>query len=181
MKKAVLLLATGFEEIEAVTICDVLRRGQIEVSMASIGEPSVVGAHGIQLQADSLMAEVQGELFDAVILPGGMVGTENLLASAEVTTFLQHHAEAGRLVSAICAAPWVLYKAKLLQDKQATIYPGLEEKISGSSGDDSVVQDGNIITSKGPATAMEFSLALLRELAGEQVASEVGRGLLFYP
>ncbi|MDA3969910.1 MAG: DJ-1/PfpI family protein [Desulfobulbaceae bacterium] len=180
MKTALLILAHGFEEIEAVTICDVLRRGDIQVTMAGIGATAMRGAHDIIIQADVVLADV-GDLFDAIILPGGMGGTENLLGSADVTTLLKRHAEAGKLVAAICAAPWVLARADLLAGVQATIYPGLESKITGTCSNDRVVQDGMIITSRGPATAMEFSLALVQELVGEEMGVEVGKGLLYYP
>lgn len=181
MKTALLLIAEGFEEIEAVTICDVLRRGHIQVSMAGLGGISVCGAHDIIVQTDILLADVGETLFDVIILPGGMGGTENLLGSDTVTTLLQRHAKAGKLVGAICAAPWVLAKADLLTGKQATIYPGLEDKIPAPCDSAAVVQDGNIITSKGPATAMEFSLALVQELGGEGMGAAVGKGLLYYP
>lgn len=181
MKTAVLLIAEGFEEIEAVTICDVLRRGHIQVTMAGIGGTVVRGAHGISMQTDVMLAEVGDRLFDAIILPGGMGGTENLLGSATTTTLLQRHGAAGKLVCAICAAPWVLARAGLLENREATIYPGLESKLTTTCGAGTVIQDGNVITSKGPATAMEFALALVEELAGEQARVEVGKGLLYYP
>jgi 4-methyl-5(b-hydroxyethyl)-thiazole monophosphate biosynthesis len=147
--------------------------------MAGIGGTMIRGAHDITMQVDGPLAEVE-DLFDAIILPGGMGGTENLLASSETITLLKRHAEAGKLVCAICAAPWVLDKADLLAGKQATIYPGLESKLSGTWCADPVVQDGVILTSKGPATAMAFALALVKELAGEAVSIEVGKGLLYY-
>ncbi len=181
MKTALLILAHGFEEIEAVTICDVLRRGDIQVTMAGIGGTAMRGAHDIIIQADVVLADVGEGLFDAIILPGGMGGTENLLGSTAVTTLLKRHAEAGKLVAAICAAPWVLAQADLLAGVQATIYPGLESKITGTCSNDRVVQDGMIITSRGPATAMEFSLALVQELVGEGMGVGVGKGLLYYP
>lgn len=179
MKTALLLIAAGFEEIEAVTICDVLRRGGVKVSMAGLGASVIRGAHDISIQADLRLEEVAETLFDAIILPGGMGGTQNLLASETTTTLLKRHAQAGKLVTAICAAPWVLAQADVLLDKNATIYPGLEEKLPGVCGLETVVQDGNIITSKGPATAMEFAIALLRELVGEAKSVEVGQGLLY--
>ena len=179
MKTALLLIADGFEEIEAVTICDVLRRGHIQLSMAGIGTTAIRGAHDIVMQTDLLLEDVGDTLFDAIILPGGMGGTENLLGSESTASLLKHHAEAGKLICAICAAPWVLGQANLLEGKQATIYPGLEDKIPGKCGVDAVVQDGNIITSRGPATAMEFALALVKELAGDPMAAQVGQGLLY--
>ena len=180
MKTALLLIAEGFEETEAVTICDVLRRGQIEVIMAGLGGIAIRGAHDIVIQTDMMLEDVGDTIYDAMILPGGMGGTENLLASKRTTALLKSHAAAGKLVSAICAAPWVLDQADILTGKTATIYPGLESRISGTCDSSTVVHDGNIITSKGPATAMEFALALVRELAGDMMRIEVAKGLLYH-
>jgi 4-methyl-5(b-hydroxyethyl)-thiazole monophosphate biosynthesis len=179
MKTALLLIAEGFEETEAVTICDVLRRGQIKVTMAGLGGTLMCGAHDIVIQTDVMLADIGDTLYDAVILPGGLGGTENLLASTATTELLKRHAVAGKLVSAICAAPWVLDQAELLTGRTATIYPGMEGKINGTCSGSTVVQDGNIITSKGPATAMEFGLALVGELAGDMMRTEVAKGLLY--
>ncbi len=181
MKTALVLLATGFEETEAVTIIDVLRRGQIKVTSASLGDTLVQGAHDIAVKADMRMDELGDKIFDAVILPGGMGGTENLMDSEAVKKILQSHAASSKIVGAICAAPWVLEKADLLKAKKATIYPGLEDKLCSAAATvaDHVVSDGNIITSKGPGTAMEFAVALVGRLAGEDVAGQVATGLLF--
>lgn len=181
MKTALVLLANGFEETEAVTIIDVLRRGQINVTAASLGDTLVQGAHDIVVKADVRMDELAEKLFDAVILPGGMGGTENLMGSQDVKEILQRHAVSNKIVGAICAAPWVLEKADLLDAKKATIYPGLEDKLCSAAETvaDHVVSDGNIITSKGPGTAMEFAVALVGRLAGEEVAGQVANGLLF--
>lgn len=181
MKTALILLAAGFEEVEAVTIIDVLRRAQVEVTAASLGEPLVEGAHGIKVMADTVLAEVTGRLFDAVVLPGGMGGTENLLASAPVLALLRHHADQGRLVSAICAAPLVLEKAGLLAGKNAAIYPGLDNRLTSAAAVcvENVVEDGAIVTSRGPATAMAFALRLARRLVGGPQADQVAAGLLY--
>ncbi len=181
MKTALILLATGFEETEAVTIIDVLRRGKVEITSASLGEPLVKGAHAITVMADTVLDDVKDRSFDAVILPGGMGGTDNLLASADVRALLQRHAEEGRIVSAICAAPLVLEKAGLLTGKKATIYPGLDSKLASAAQVSSatVVADGKIITSKGPGTAMDFALHLVERLAGKMMADQVAEGLLY--
>ncbi len=181
MKKALILLATGFEETEAVTIIDVLRRGKIAITSASLDQKLVEGAHAIHVKADVVIDQITEQLFDAVIMPGGMGGTENLLASKKVQSMLIKHADAGKIVSAICAAPMVLEQAQLLKEKKATIYPGLEDKLVSASelSTSKVVTDGNIITSKGPATAMQFALTLVETLAGTDMAKEVAAGLLF--
>lgn len=184
MKTALVLLATGFEETEAVTIIDVLRRGEIDVTSASLGDTLVQGAHDIVVKADTKLDELNDDkIFDAVILPGGMGGTENLMGSNAVIKILQRHASSSKIVGAICAAPWVLEKADLLDDRKVTIYPGLEGKLCSAAAivTDHVVSDGNIITSKGPGTAMEFAVALVGRLAGEDVAGQVAAGLLFSP
>lgn len=181
MKTALILLATGFEETEAVTIIDVLRRANVVVTSASLGEPLVEGAHAIKVMADTVLAKVKDRLFDVVILPGGMGGTNKLLASDEVAGLLQGHAQQGRIVSAICAAPLVIEKAGLLTGKRATIYPGLGDKLVSAVevSADSVVEDGKVITSKGPATAMEFALHLVALLVGKTMADQVAAGLLY--
>lgn len=182
MKTALIILAPGFEETEAVTIVDILRRGNIEVTSASLkGSLLVKGAHAIEIKADTSLADVTEKLFDAVILPGGMGGTNNLLASDDVRDILIRHAGQSRLVSAICAAPLVLEKAGLLANKKVAIYPGLEDKLLAASQavDDMVVADGQIMTSKGPGTAMEFALALVDTLAGKMMAEQVAAGLVY--
>lgn len=181
MKTALILLATGFEETEAVTIIDVLRRAHVEITSASLDDLLVEGAHAIKIMADNALVDVQEQIFDAIILPGGMGGTNNLLASEDVRALLEKHSAQGSIVSAICAAPLVLEKAGLLAGKRATIFPGLEDKLVSSvqvTGD-IVVSDGEIITSKGPGTAMEFALHLVEKLAGRMMADQVADGLLF--
>lgn len=181
MKTALIILATGFEEIEAVTIIDILRRAKVEITSASLDDTLVVGGHAIQIMADTKLADVTEKLFDAIILPGGMAGTDNLLASEAVRVMLKKHADQGRIVSAICAAPLVLEKAGVLAGTRATIYPGLDAKLLSAAqvSGDSVVEDGNVITSKGPGTAMEFALHLVERLAGKMMADQVAGGLLF--
>ncbi len=182
MKTALILLAPGFEETEAVTIIDVLRRGNIEITSASLAETLLVkGAHAIEVKADTSFNDIKNTLFDAMILPGGMGGTEKLLASDDVGVLLQEHADQGRVVSAICAAPLVLEKAGLLAGKKATIYSGMEDKLHSVSqvGAEKVVEDGQIVTSKGPGTAMEFALTLVGKLAGKMMADQVADGLLY--
>lgn len=180
MTTILVILAEGFEEIEAVTIIDILRRGGLTVTTAGLSGPLVTGAHGITLEVEEVVTDLEGGNFSAVVLPGGMVGTKNLLKSPQVKALLQSHAGTGKIVAAICAAPWVLEEAGLLAGKEATIYPGLEDKICSatSSPHPSVVTDGNIITSKGPATAMEFALTLLQKLSDTPTAQQVSRDIL---
>ncbi len=181
MSNILVILAEGFEETEAVTIIDVLRRGNITVTAAGLTSSLITGAHGITIQADTTLMALTDQLFNGVILPGGMGGTKNMLNSTELIALLQRHAAAGKVTAAICAAPWVLEKANLLEGKKATIYPGLEDKLISTSATTpaEVIKDDKIITSKGPGTAMSFALALVAEFADDDTANQVAKGLLF--
>jgi len=170
MKKAIVFLAEGFEEVEALTVVDVLRRGGVEVTTMSITEdPYVDGAHGIEVLADA----------DMLVLPGGMPGASNLRGSAVVCSSVQSFVSAGKLVGAICAAPYVLGELGVLNGKKATCYPGFEDKLHGAAYTATRVQrDGNIITGNGPSSALPFALALLAAIAGEDTAQQVADGML---
>lgn len=180
MKKVNIYLAEGFEEIEAIIIIDVLRRGDIDAKMVSIKkELVVVGAHGIPITADLLLREIDPNA-DGHILPGGMPGTENLFQNENLKKIFSEAKEKGKLIGAICAAPSALGRWGLLEGKQATCYPGFEKLLVGASvKSEIVVKDGNLFTSKGPGTAMEFGLALIEELVGRETKEEVKAGLLY--
>jgi len=180
MKKVNVYLADGFEEIEAITIIDILRRGDVNVQMISIKKDLiVVGAHGIPVRADKTLSEMEVDA-DGHVLPGGMPGTENLFHEENLKKVLSKAFAEGKLLGAICAAPSALGRWGLLEGKKATCYPGFEEMLIGASlKNDSVVKDGNIFTSKGPGTAMEFGLALVEELVNRETKEEVKAGLLF--
>jgi 4-methyl-5(b-hydroxyethyl)-thiazole monophosphate biosynthesis len=177
MTKVAVLIADGFEEIEAVTIVDVLRRGGVEVVLAGLEGRAVLGAHGIRVDVDAGVAQVSAEQVDAVVLPGGQRNAEQLRDDARVQGLLRAVASAGKLVGAICAAPIALERAGLLEGKQATSYPGFELP-SAEYSSERVVEDGKVITSRGPGTAMEFSLALVRRLVGHGKATELRQGML---
>lgn len=180
MEKIGIILAEGFEEIEAVTIIDVLRRANLTVLAVGLDNLKVTGAHAITVTADCVLTDLRGQILAGVILPGGLPGTKNLLASPELIDFLQQHAKAGKVTAAICAAPWVLAKANLLTAKQATIYPGMEDKLStATASPERVVEDGMVITSKGPGTAMDFALTLVTKFTNAAKANQVAQGLLF--
>jgi 4-methyl-5(b-hydroxyethyl)-thiazole monophosphate biosynthesis len=180
MKRAVLFLATGFEETEATGTVDVLRRGNIETRIVSItGERKVTGAHGIAVCADALFEETDLSGIDALILPGGMPGASNLNACEPLKKCLVKHYEEGKLVAAICAAPLVLGGLGLLKGRRATCYPGFESYLSGAAlTDEGAVADGNIITGKGPGFVFDFALCVVAFLQTESVADEVANGLL---
>ncbi len=179
-KTALVVLADGFEEIEAVTPIDILRRAGVEVIIAGVGKRTITGAHGITIEADLLLEQYQ-ELPDALVLPGGMPGAKNLQDSEALSGLIQKMKKAGKLIGAICAAPaLVLSKAGVLEGRKATCYPGFEKdfgpKVTFSP--ERVVRDGMIVTSRGPGTALEFSLELVSQLVGSQSAEKLSHGVL---
>lgn len=177
MARVLIPLVDGFEEIETFTIVDVLRRAGIEAITAGLSGNIVQGAHGVKVYADDRMIDTNIDKFDAIVLPGGYPGYQNLMRSQAVNLALHEFAKKGKLIGAICGAPLVLAKAGLLKDRRATVYPGMEKELD-MPRDDRVVIDKNIITSQGPGTAMEFAIALVRKLVGESKAEEVKKQLL---
>jgi protein deglycase len=175
--QALVPLAEGFEEIEAVTIIDVLRRGGIEVITAALAGSPVRGSHGIALECDATLESVASRDFDAVVLPGGMPGAKNLKEDGRLRELVRRSAARGKLVGAICAGPIALEAAGLLAGKRATSYPG-HELPSAQRVEEPVVTDGNIVTSRGPGTALEFALALVARLAGTETATRLRAAML---
>lgn len=174
MAKALLFLAPGFEEIEALGIVDTLRRAGVVVVITGLQKGSIVGAHGINVMPDSAMDAITIEDFDAVILPGGNPGYVNLGKDQRVLDFATRAFETGKIVAAICAAPSVLAKEGILKGKKATIYPGKEADLTGAEHvNERVVVDGTVVTSQGPGTAIEFGIKLIELLVGKQRAQEV--------
>jgi len=167
--RILVLLADGFEEIEAITVIDVLRRADIEVDTVGITGAWVTGSHGIKVMADKKISEIDVEKYDGIVLPGGSKGVENLERSSKVKEVLEKMNEKGKLIAAICAAPSVLAKFHILDNKRATIYPGMERELPYPR-DERVVVDENVITSQGPGTAMEFALAIVEKLLGREKA-----------
>lgn len=179
-KKVLVILADGFEEIEAITPIDVLRRAGLEVALAGLSGKTVSGAHGVKFQAD-LMLDDYHSLPDAVVLPGGMPGARNLGESKKVAELIKKMDSQKKIVGAICAAPALaLAPTGILDGKKATCYPGFEKNFpaSVSFSDARVVVDGNVITSRGPGSALEFALELVRRLAGREAAEALSEGLL---
>lgn len=180
MSTAAVFLADGCEEVEALTQVDFLRRAGIKVITAGIGKKTITGGHDIQITADAEVDRLD-EALDAVIIPGGMPGAENIANSQKANDIIQNSYEAGKLVAAICAAPAVvLAPTGILAGKKATCYPSFEEKLTGdiTFTEDRVVTDGNVITSRGPGTAAEFAVAIIRYLEGDKAADEVHRKTL---
>ena len=180
MAKVLIPLANGFEDIEAVSIVDVLRRGGVEVVTASIhGTSGVRSAHGIDMRADALFDDVEDDDFDAIVLPGGGEGTENLKACGPLIRRLQRQREENRLICAICAAPTVLAAAGVLDEGvHVTCYPTCQMDLDREWSPAAVVSDGLIITGQAPGSALLFSLVVLQALVGSPVAKKVARGMV---
>lgn len=179
MKSALILFADGSEELEAVTVIDILRRGGIEVTIAGLHEGPHRGSRGTVLLPDTTLDKTLAHQYDMVVLPGGQPGTNHLKADARVLKLVRQMSEAGKQIAAICAAPSVLAEAGLLDGKRATSFPGaLDPYPQVVRQPQTVVEDGNIVTSRGPGTAMDFALVLLERLAGHSKRMEVEAGLV---
>jgi len=173
-------IADGTEELEAVTIIDVLRRAGARVTVASVGALQVTASRGVKIVADCLVADCIGQVYDLIVLPGGMPGAENLRDSKELEALLKGQRDQGRMYGAICASPAVvLHTHGLLSRKRATCYPTFAGKMPEAAVTTGrVVVDGQVITSQGPGTALEFSLKLASLLFGEDKAKEVATAML---
>ena len=179
MKKVLVLLAQGCEEIEAVTVIDILRRAGVEVASAGLDDLPVLASRGVMLLADTTLDLAQHPSFDMIVLPGGQPGTDNLKADKRVITLLQQMAQQGKYLAAVCAAPSVLAAAGLLDGRKATCYPTcLDDYPKVDLQTAAVVEDGKIITSRGPGTAMDFALTLVERLAGKTKRQEVEAALV---
>ncbi|AGY60738.1 DJ-1 family glyoxalase III [Gloeobacter kilaueensis] len=178
MVKVLVPLAEGFEEIEAVTIVDVLRRAGVEVTVAALAERVVTGSHGIGLIADALLSEIEPATFDAIALPGGP-GVAQLRADGRIRQLLVEMQAAQKWTAAICAAPTVLSDAGLLAGVRATSYPALQpELVVGEYLETSVVVDRRIVTSRGVGTALDFALKLVALLVDEKTAGVLARAMV---
>lgn len=179
-KKAIIVLAEGFEEIEAVAVIDILRRAGIDLTIAGLDDLKVQGSHGITILADMLL-DKSGSNYDACIFPGGMPGATHLGVSEDVQKLIQKMNSEKKLIAAICASPAiVLAPTGILKNKKATCFPGMQTHFGTdiSYKTDSVVIDGNIITSRGPATALVFSLKIVEKLIGKETVDRVKKATL---
>jgi 4-methyl-5(b-hydroxyethyl)-thiazole monophosphate biosynthesis len=177
-KKVLVAIADGTEELEAVTIIDVLRRAKADVTVASVGNKQVTASRGVNLVADAVISDCVGNTYDLIALPGGMPGAEHLRDSKELADMLKAQADSGRLYAAICASPAVALKPHgLLKDKKATCYPSLLSELDNAQ-QAKVVVDDNCITSQGPATALEFALKLVELLFDKQKSQEIADAML---
>jgi 4-methyl-5(b-hydroxyethyl)-thiazole monophosphate biosynthesis len=176
MTEVAVLFAPGFEEIEAITIVDILRRAGVTVQMVGVDTEDVIGAHGIQVKTNTTLASLDPKKIGALLLPGGSPGYVNLRNHMGVLTLIKTIYDSGKLVAAICAAPSALADAGVLNQSTCTIYPGMEEELEHGGGlpsTENVVQDKNVITSRGPATSIPFAIKIVEYLLGESKAKEV--------
>jgi len=180
-RTALVPLAEGCEEIEVVTIIDVLRRANVKVTVAGIGSLNIIGAHGIHFEAATLISKCLKKEYDLIALPGGMPGAENLRDSKELTQLLHQQQHNNKLFAAICASPaLVLQHHGLIKDKRITCHPDFMDNLPHPQiVEMSTVCDKGCITSSGPGTAMEFALALVKELCGEEVAADIAMAMVF--
>jgi len=181
MASVLIPLAPGFEDLEAVTLSDLLRRAGIEVVVAGLQRGLIQGSRGIRIEPDAYLDDVLTRDFDLIALPGGLPGAEHLRDDARVQALLRKMAAAGRYTTAICAAPMALAQAGLLDGKQATAYPGVLASLklaNTRSSSDSVVVDGKVVTSQGPGTAMDFALTLIELLTSKATRHQVESGLV---
>jgi len=182
MKKACVLLAEGFEEVEAITPIDYLRRAGVEVTVLGVGGREIKGSHGIGVLTDAKLGdEKDAALYDAVILPGGGPGSRHLAESKGVVDLILRHNAAGKIVAAICAAPAIVLHGacNLLQGKRFTGFPGTEAQVKGGLPvAERVVVDGNLITSRSAGTAGEFAVAIAAALVGNDDAAKVAESVL---
>ncbi len=181
MSRVCVFLADGFEEIEGLTVVDILRRAGVDTQMVSISSDwMVTGSHKIPVQADVCMEEADFSGTELLVLPGGMPGTLNLGACDALTGLLVQFHKEGKKVAAICAAPGVLGDLGILKGKKAVCYPGFEERLHGANvAYDKVAVDGNVTTSRGMGTAIPFALALVEQLVSKEKAEELKKGIIY--
>jgi 4-methyl-5(b-hydroxyethyl)-thiazole monophosphate biosynthesis len=165
-------LADGFEDIEALTVVDLLRRAGISVDTVGVVGTVITSRSNVRVMVDKKIGDVSADDYDVIVLPGGHQGVQNLNRSSKLIEILKDFNENGKLIAAICAAPSILAKIGLLDDKKATIFPGMERELPKPRAE-RVVVDGNVITSQAPGTAIEFALKLVEKLAGKNKADEI--------
>lgn len=181
MSRIAVFFADGCEEIEGLTVVDMLRRANVNVDMVSVMERREIhGSHNITFLADMLYEDMEPASYDGVVLPGGMPGTTNLGVHEGVISIIKEFAAEGKLVSAICAAPSVLGQAGVLRNKRAVCHPGWEDRLTGAIVcEENAMTDGNIITSRGMGTAVDFSLAIIQKLTDEETLANVKKGIVY--
>jgi len=179
MAKIIVPISNGFEEIEAISIIDICRRAQIDVTIAALENIETIGAHNIKITADCMINEINENEFDMIILPGGLPNAFTLAENEKVQSLLKDFKNNDKNIGAICAAPYALHKANVLNEN-FTCYPSFEEKIrvNGYQSDIPVVKDGKVITSRGPGTAINFALEVVKILKGDSVSQNIKEAVL---
>lgn len=182
MKKIAIFFAEGYEEIEALTVVDLCRRAGIHTEMVSVTDSlQVTGAHGIPAVMDKMLSDVDFDVLDMIVLPGGMPGTRNLEQVPLLMEQVKIFAAAGKYLAAICAAPSVFGHLGLLKGRNACCYPGFEQELSGANVTyESCEADGNIITARGMGCAIDFSLKIIETLENDDLASKIGRQIIYF-
>lgn len=181
MAQVYIFFANGSEEIEGLTVVDLLRRAGIEIESVSIeAQKELMGSHNIPIVTDKILSEIDFDQADMLVLPGGMPGTKNLLKQEDLAKQIRKFNQEGKMLAAICAAPTVLAAAGVLDGRQATCYPGFEDQLAAASYvEQSVVCNQNIITSRGLGTAIEFSLAIVAHFKGKEEAKELSNKIIY--
>ena len=175
-----IILGKGFEEIEAVAPCDILRRGGVEVKFAGIGGLEITGGNGITVKADCTVEEMDLEAMELIMLPGGLGGVNSILGSEAALNAVKYAYENDRFVTAICAAPTVLAKLGITDGRQATVYPGMEDQMgSACMQDANAVRDGKVLTGRAPGAAYDFAYLLLETLKGAETAGKIRTGMVY--
>ncbi len=178
-KKILIPISNGFEEIEAISVIDICRRAGIEVTIAAVEDILTIGAHNVKITADTMITDVKSSDFDMIVLPGGLPNAFTLADNETVQKLLKEFKSQNKEIGAICAAPFALHKAEVLNENY-TCYPSFEKKIkdSGYQNDKDFIIDGKVITSRGPGTASVFGLEIVRILCGDEVSNNVKSGML---
>lgn len=181
MSKVAVFFAEGFEEIEALTVVDICRRGGLTADMVSVtGSLEVTGSHGIVVKADKMFEQADANDYDMLVLPGGMPGTKNLEAHAGLMGQIDAFYEAGKYIAAICAAPSIFGHRGILKGRNACSYPSFESHLEGASVTAGPVEvSDHVITSRGMGTAIEFGLTILRIFCGQEKAEELAKGIVY--
>jgi 4-methyl-5(b-hydroxyethyl)-thiazole monophosphate biosynthesis len=179
MPQVAVLLADGFEEVEAMAIIDILRRADITVVIAGLHEGYIESTRHVKVIPDTGIDTIRADNFDMLVLPGGQPGADNLNADERVKNLIREFYDKGKLTGAICAAPYVLANAGILEGRQATAYPTFKDRLGTALyQDQNVVIDGQVLTSKGPGTALHFGIAIVESLAGREKAEAIKEAML---
>jgi protein deglycase len=182
MSRVAVILADGFEEVEAIAVIDVLRRAGIDTVIAGLHGGAVSSGRNVMIVPDAVIDAIRADDFDMIVLPGGQPGSDNLNADARVKELVKNFSLKGKLTGAICAAPYVLANAGILAGKRATSYPTYKDRLSGAVYEEMpVVVDGTVLTSRGAGTALDFGLAIVEKLAGREKALEIRDSMLIAP